>query len=92
MRYLGWVIPVALAAFFLAVILGRGRVVGTTELEGRVIERAGRKCIVEAPDGDRVRLLCHGDIRAGMTVRMKRLDYSSGRRRYLLDPGYPRRD
>jgi hypothetical protein len=89
-RAIGWLIPVAMLILVFVVLVGRGRLSGTTEVDGKVLERAGRSCLVQATDGDQVWLLCPAAVKAGMAVRMKRLEYTSGKRRYALAGDYSR--
>jgi hypothetical protein len=90
-RAIGWLIPIAMLILVFVVLVGRGRLAATTEVDGKVLERAGRSCLVQAADGDRVWLFCPRAMQAGTVVRLKRQEYTSGKRRYTLarDPSRP---
>ena len=90
-RAIGWLIPIAMLVLVFVVMVGRGKLTGTSEVDGKVLERAGRSCLVQTTDGDQVRVLCPAAVQAGMAVRLQRLEYSSGKRRYALAGNYSRR-
>jgi hypothetical protein len=83
-RIVGWLIPIAILLIIWVGLAGRGKLVGTREVEGTFLERHGRVCLVETTEGDRVRLPCTRAFEQGEKLRLKRLDYASGKRRYAL--------
>jgi hypothetical protein len=83
-RAVGWLIPLGMLVLVWVVLAGRGKLLETSEVDGRLIERQGRTWLVETADGDRVRLLSGGTLQPGSPVRLKRMEYSSGKRRYAL--------
>jgi hypothetical protein len=89
-RTIGWLIPIAMLLLVFVVLVGRGKLSGTSEVDGKVLERAGRTCLVQLADGGQVRVICPGAVKAGMAVRLQRLEYTSGKHRYSLAGDYSR--
>lgn len=65
-------------------IWGTGEVKSVSETTAVVTRVDARTCLVRIATGEQVRIIKERDLRAGMTVRMRRTDYTRGKPRFDL--------
>ena len=85
-RVLAVAVPATIFLLWWSVWGDRGEVVATDTVDGVIVEMTGRTCRIRAPEAEETRLLCPQGAAPGMTVRLNRMRYESGERRYAFAP------
>ncbi|HXC59558.1 MAG TPA: hypothetical protein VN645_09585 [Steroidobacteraceae bacterium] len=82
-RVLAVAVPLAMFLVWWG-IWGTGEVKSVSETTAVVTQVDRRTCLVRIATGEQVRIIKERDLREGMTVRMRRTDYTRGKPRFEL--------
>jgi len=83
-RVLGMAVPLTMFLVWWGVWGNQGKVRAVSEITAVVIRDEGRTCLVRVASGEEVRVFRPVNLHQGMTVRMTRTEYRSGKLRFDL--------
>jgi hypothetical protein len=90
-RVLAIAIPLAMFLVWWGIWGGSGDVVSETEVTAIVVRDEGKTCLVRIDSGEEVRIFKPRNLKAGMTVRMRRTEHDDGELRFELIASTPPR-